>query len=220
VVEIATGNYDRAVELAERLAALTQCLADADPAAAAARARSPSEAQWTLAWALLGRALAEDDRDAAERSRHYFAAQADAAAASGTLVEQGRSLDDLALSLFALDAYSESIAMGQRGLRRFLEMEATLAAETGWVADPLFSIGISLCGSGDVDAGISLVSAARRLYREEGVAEWAMQQTAVDRIEKSAREALGDEGYAAAVRAGEAFSRDEAVELALSSVAR
>jgi len=216
VVEVATGNYDGAGDVAERLAALTQSLADADPAAAAARTRSPSEAQWTLALALLGRALAENDREAAERSRHYFAAEADAVAASGTLVEQGRSLNDLALSLFALEAYPESIATGQRGLKKLLELEATLAAETGWVADPLFSIGISLCGRGDADAGISLVTAARRMYRDDGVAEWAMQQAAFGRIGESAQAALGHEGYETAVRTGEDMSRDEAIELALS----
>ena len=37
VVELSTGNYDQALELAEQLAALAQALDDADPAAAAAR---------------------------------------------------------------------------------------------------------------------------------------------------------------------------------------
>ena len=101
-------------------------------------------------------------------------------------------------------------------MKKLLEMEATLAAETGWVADPLFSIGISLCGRGDADAGISLVTAARRIYRDDGVAEWAMQQAAFGRIGESAQAALGHEGYETAVRTGEDLSRDEAIELALS----
>lgn len=54
------------------------------------------------------------------------------------------------------------------------------------------------------------------MYREEGVAEEAFTQTALSRIEKSARAALGDEGYETAVRSGEALLRDEAVGLALS----
>ena len=53
--------------------------ADAD------RAGAESEAQWALAWALLGRAVEDNDRSAAERSRALFAARADAAAA-GTAV--------------------------------------------------------------------------------------------------------------------------------------
>ena len=216
VVELSTGNYDRAVELAERLAALAQALDDADPAAAAAGTRTPSEAAWTLAWALLGQALMENDRSAAERSRALFAARADAGAA-GTLVEQAASLNDLSRSLFVLEAYSEAIATGQRALGKLLELEDTLESETGWVSDSLFTIGISLCRRGDAGSGISLVSAARRMYREDGVAEWAFEIAVLGRIEKSARAALGDEGYETAVRDGEGLSHDEAIELALSS---
>jgi hypothetical protein len=40
----------------------------------------------------------------------------------------------------------------------------------------------------------------------------------LERNEREARTRLGDEGYDAAVRAGEALSRDEAIELALSPV--
>ena len=216
VVELSTGNYDRAVELAERLAALAQALDDADPAAAAARARTPSEAEWTLAWALLGRALEENDRAAAERSRAIFAARADAAAATGTLVEQASRLHDLAISLFALEAYSESIATGQRALRKLLELEATLETDGGWVPDSLFTIGISSCGRGEAGSGISLVSAARRMYREDGVAEETYTQAVLGRIEKRARAALGDDQYDAVVRTGEDLSRHEAIKLALS----
>jgi hypothetical protein len=38
----------------------------------------------------------------------------------------------------------------------------------------------------------------------------------LERFEGNARAALGDEGYEAAVRAGETLSREEAIELALS----
>lgn len=115
-----------------------------------------------------------------------------------------------------LEAHSEGIATGQRALGKLLELEATLETESGWVPDSLFTIGISLCGRGDAGSGISLVTAARRMYREHGVSEVAIEQTILGRIEKSARAALGDEGYEAAVRSGEALSRDEAIELALS----
>src|SRR4029077_18549020 len=98
VTELSTGNYDEAVELAEELATLTKSLETADPAAAAARARTPTEAQDVLAWALLGRALKEDDRASAERSRGFFAARTDAP--TGTLLEQASDLRDLAFSLF------------------------------------------------------------------------------------------------------------------------
>jgi tetratricopeptide (TPR) repeat protein len=214
VTELSTGNYDQAVELAEQLAALTQSLEEADPTAAAARTRNPTEAQDVLAMALLGRALVEDDRASAERSRAFFAARADAPA--GTLLEQASDLRDLAFSLFVLGAYSESIATGQRSLSKLLELEATLEMESGWLSDALFSIGLSLCGRGDAGSGTSLVSAARRMYREDGVAEEDFTQRALSRIEKSARATLGDEGHETAVRKGEAMARDEAIELALS----
>jgi hypothetical protein len=53
---------------------------------------------------------------------------------TGTLVEQASRLHDLAFSLFALEAYSESIATGQRALRKLLELEATLGTEVGWAS--------------------------------------------------------------------------------------
>ena len=55
------------------------------------------------------------------------------------------------------------------------------------------------------------------MYREG--AAWLsgpFEQAVLDRIEKNARAALGDEGYETAVRSGEALARDEAIELALS----
>ena len=39
-----------------------------------------------------------------------------------------------------------------------------------------------------------------------------------ERNERKARVTLGDDGYDAAVRAGEALSRDDAIELALSPI--
>jgi len=215
VVEVTTGSYDLAIELAEKLAALQQTLDNADPPAAAARTRTPSEAERTLAWALLGRALEEDDISAAERGRALVATMADAAAA-GTLLEQAALLNNLAWSLYVVGGYSEGIATGQRALGKLLELEATLEAELGWVSDSLFAIGISLCGRGDTKTGVSLVAVARRMYRDNGIAEWSIEQTIIHRIEKSARTVLGDQGYKAAVRSGEDTSRDEAIELALS----
>jgi hypothetical protein len=48
-----------------------------------------------------------------------------------------------------------------------------------------------------------------------GVAEEPFTQAVVGRVEKSARAALGDDGYEAAVEAGEALTRDEAIALGL-----
>jgi hypothetical protein len=106
-------------------------------------------------------------------------------------------------------------AMGQRGLAKHLEMETAMQVKTGMVADWIFNVGLSACGSGDFDLGISLVSFARRQWRDDAVAEEPFTKTALARTEKSARAALGDEGHDAAVRAGEAMTREQAIELAL-----
>jgi hypothetical protein len=84
------------------------------------------------------------------------------------------------------------------------------------VSNSLFTIGVSSCGKGDARSGVSLISAARRTYREYGVAEGAIEQAVLGSIERNTRKALGDDGYEAAVRRGEALARDEAIELALS----
>jgi predicted ATPase/class 3 adenylate cyclase len=216
VVEISTGNWDRAIELAQELAALALALDGPDRSAGAERTRAAVEADWTLAWALLGRALADGDRAAAERSRAIFAASAAGAATSGTLAEQVFFLDDFAWSLFVLEAYSESIESAQRALGKLLELEAKPEAETGRLSNLLFTIGASSCGKGDAGAGASLIGAGRRMYREDGMVEDAFLGMALKRCEESARTVLGDEEYETAIRRGELLVREEAIELALS----
>ena len=213
-----SGNYDEVFELAERLAALSQSSDSDDPAHAAASARLSSEAEANLAWALLGRAVEDNDRQAAERGREILAARADAAAATGTLMEQAAWLSDLAVSLFVLEAYAESIATAQRALRKILELEAANQTQLGPMWDCLYSIGLSLCGRGDTGSGIRLVSATRNMWRVAGVGvtEEPFERTVFGRVEKSARMALGDDGYETAVNAGEALTRDQAIALGLS----
>ena len=65
----------------------------------------------------------------------------------------------------------------------------------------------------------TLVSVARRMYREDGIAEEVLTRAILHRIEKIARSALDDEDHEAAVRRGELLTRDEAIELALSIAA-
>ena len=219
VVELTTGNYDRAIELAERLAAIGRAFDEADAAAGAARSGASSEAEWALGWALAGRAFEENDHAAAERSRAIFAAGADAAAASGILDDQAWWLDHLAWSLVALEAHAESIESAQRALRKLLALEASHETGTARVSSPLMTIGISSAGKGDGRSGISLISAARRMYHEDGMVEWAFQQAVLGRIEASERAVLGDEEYELAVHRGEQLARDEAIELALSITA-
>ena len=78
-------------------------------------------------------------------------------------------------------------------------------------------IGLSVGGRGDTGSGIRLVSATRNMWRLAGVGvtEEPFERTVFGRVEKSARTALGD-GYEAAVAAGEALTRDQAIALGLS----
>ena len=217
-LEIRSGNYDEAFELAERLTTLSQSSDDDDATSAAAKARMSSEAEASLAWALLGRAVEHNDRKAAERGRGILAARADAAATTGTLMQQAAWLSDLAASLFVLETYSESIATAQRALRKILELEAANQTQLGPMWDCLHTIGLSLCGRGDAESGIRLVSATRHMWHVAGVgvAEETFEEAVFSRVEKSARTALGDDGYEAAVNAGEALTRDQAIALGLS----
>lgn len=202
-VETSVGNYDEAIELAERLVASTPRSLDAEAA---------------LAWALLGRAVEKNDRSAAERSWQIVAAAADAAAVSGTLLEQGAWLCDLALILFVREAHAESIATGQLALQKFLELEAAHETLIPNAWDCLFNIGLSLCRSGDAGTGVSLVSATRHMWHLAGVgiAEQPLMRAILGPVEQSARKVLGDDGYEAAVNAGEALSRSDAMALGLS----
>jgi predicted ATPase len=211
------GNYHEMFELVERLTTLIQSFGD-DPAGAAAAARLSTNATWMLEWALIGQAIAEDDRSAAERCREINAAGAEAAAASGTLLEQGAWLSELGLSLFVLEEYSESIATEQRAIRMILELEAANDTKIAPLWDMLFYIGLSLCETGGAATGVRLVSATRNMWRVAGVHvyEQRLTQKLIRRAEQSAREALGDDGYDAAVKAGEALTRDEAIALGLS----
>lgn len=212
------GNYDEVFELAERLAALSHTLDGDHLAAVATKTQVMSRASWMLAGALFGRAVVENDRDAAERHREISVAEADAAAASGTLMEQAAWLSELALSLFLIEAYPESIATGQDALRKILELEAASDTKIAPAWDCLFGIGLALCERGDVASGTRLVSATCQMWRVAGVgvAEQPSTRALRDRVEKSARAALGDDGYEAAVKAGEALTRDEAMALGLS----
>jgi hypothetical protein len=212
VVELSTGDFDQAFELAERLAALARVLDDVD------RAGAESEAEWALAYALLGRALVDDDRSLAERSRALFAASADAAA-GWPLYDQAGAQQNLAYCLFVLGDYSNGIATGLRALGKLVAPEATVESENQLVSECLYAIGISLCGTSEADIGVKLVSSVRRMYRENGVAEWALDREILRRVEKLARPALGDDGYETAVRRGEVMTREEAIELALKITA-
>ncbi len=175
------------VELAERLAALAQSLDDADPAAAAARTRTPSEAESVLAWALLGRALEENDRAAAERSRAFFAAQSRrrrCGDAGGTGRVAARSCLQPVRARGLFGGHRNGAARTEKAPR------AGGHARDGDGKGVGFSLhhrDLRCAGEATPTSGISLVSAARRMYREHGVVEEALRRKRFLAVSRRAR---------------------------------
>jgi predicted ATPase len=203
--EYNSGNFADAVIDAERLTVLGEAMDDADIV------------QWGedgLGGALVGRAIVDGDREAAERSRCLAESRVRFAADSNySSVEQANVIANLALSLFALGEHSECIATAQRSLRELPRIE------TGqYTILPLLLVGLSMSENDEaLRRGVTLVAAALKYARDESMGETWFRPV-LERNEREARTRLGDEGYDAAVRAGEALSRDEAIELALSPV--
>ena len=167
-----------------------------------------------LGAALVYHAILDGDREAAERSRSLAEFNVRYAADSNwSSLEQANSVANLALSLYALGEYPASIATAQRSLH---EMPRDIGAIAMW---PVFLVGLVVCESGlEVGRGVTLVTAALKQSRDEGMPEDFWVRLMRERNEREARITLGDDGYEAAVRAGEALSRDDAIELALSPI--
>ena len=85
-----------------------------------------------------------------------------------------------------------------------------------WTILPLL-VGLSLSENDEELArGVTLVAAASKYSRDEGMEEkWFLP--VLERNERKARMALGDDAYDVAVHTGDALSRDDAIEIALSS---
>jgi predicted ATPase/class 3 adenylate cyclase len=195
------GNYPEAVRSAERMAELARELGN------------PNIARWAdlkLADALSARALEEGDVAAAEQSRAMYEKVRGHFATLHAAFEETALNDALALVEFAAGNYSESIAYSQRALliarNRGIEHNPDQLLVLGWAAG---SVGVP-------SVGVKLVSVAMRQFREDGfdIELWGRVQ--MKRFERSCREALGDEGYQAAVSEAEAMSDEEAVQLALT----
>src|SRR5262249_30675483 len=105
-----------------------------------------------------------------------------------------------------------------QSLQRILELEAASDTKLGPAWDCLFDIGLALCGRGDPATGMTLMSATQQMWRVAGVSvgEEPITQALLERVDERAREALGDDGYEAAVKAGEGLSRDDAMALGMS----
>ena len=125
-------------------------------------------------------------------------------------LERAASLSALAASLFALGEYAKSITTAQRSLRDMPMIETG-----GALMAPVMVIGFSACAGGEPGHGMQLIAAAMKHNRDEGITLGSLDVVR-ERLERQTRAALGEEGYEAAVLAGEALSLADTIKLALT----
>ena len=99
----------------------------------------------------------------------------------------------------------------QRAVRRSLDLGLV---EYG-ISTALPQIGLAAAARGEHRVGVTLVAFGLARWREAGEVLRRDAGALFERAERSCREALGDAEYEDAVRAGEALSSEEAIELAL-----
>jgi predicted ATPase len=203
-VALRMGRFGKAVALGERLAAIAEDLDDRGIA---------SDADEVLGLALLGRALVDGDREAAQRGYALMAAEMEYVVEYEPVLEQAVARANLALAQFALEEYSDSVATAQRALRDVVGLDA---ADVRLVAYPLFAVGLSSWGTGEFGLALTLLTASARLHREQGFVPEMWMSQLHERVQSEARAELEADDHDAAVRAGEALSRDEAIALVLS----
>ena len=195
------GDHDQAIAFAEKQGAIARELGDPDIA---------SYSNLILGDALMGLAVERDDQVAARRSRALLEAERAELYARESSLHEINLFARLALVLIVLGEHAESIALAQRSMRQAVEVGVR------WLMEYHLTIGVATGGRGDYRGGVRLVSVALEQYRKEGIALEDFMTAFVERFERSARAALGDGTYETAVREGEAFSDEDAIELALS----
>ena len=195
------GDLSAAMELAKRLGQLGRELGNE---------RVARLGDLKLADALAVRALEEGDRAAAERSRALYEAWERKLPQLGSKVEESIMYWCLGLVELAAGNHDASILYGRQSLLRMLDLGLTRAP------DQLLVLGWAAGSRGDANVGVQLVSPAMRERREDGINRERWIDAQMGRFERSARLALGNEGYDAAVLIGEALSDHAANQLALT----
>ncbi len=208
-VEDKAGEYVLAAALAERVTAIGEAIGDDDIAMMGK--------SW-LFNPLFSRAVVDGDRQAAERA--YALAEAglkyETEKSDSSSLERAAALSALAGSLFALGEYAKSITTAQRSLRD-MPMIETGGTISGLGFETVLVIGFSACAGGEPGHGMQLIAAAMKHNRDEGITLGSLDVVR-ERLERQARAALGEEGYEAAVLAGEALSVADTIKLALTPV--
>lgn len=152
-----------------------------------------------------------DDPDIAllERCLALMEAVTDWAQQSDSLTERAAADAELGMIHIGLGNPGAALDHMQSGLRQ------TLAMGLRWVALNVMAIGVIAGQLEQHETAAKLTAAVLHQYEQEGTRVDPDDARYLQRLEPAARNALGDAGYEAAVRAGAALTRDEAVELAL-----
>ena len=195
------GDYDEAIAAAEKQSLVARELGDADLARLA---------DLRLADVLSARAVEHEDRADAARSRAIYESHQQELSDVASRVEETILCSHLAVAEFAFGDYAATISLCRRGLLAMLDLGVARAP------DLLLFLGWAVSARGQTALGVTLVSAALREYREDGMDIEPWGQVQLERLERTSRHALGDDAYDAAVREGEALSDAEANELGLS----
>jgi predicted ATPase/class 3 adenylate cyclase len=201
-LESTLGNPREAISIAERALELALQVGDDDRA---------MRARGQLAHGLMVAGFATDppDREAFERALEIHIAGLDELRGVASPQQIANELNNLGVTLYLLERNAEALWRIQQAIR--------LAIETGPPDSRfLFNAGFVAGGLGQSRTGVRLSALGRRELENQGFMVQAIDRRLLDELEARARAALGDEGYETAVRAGEAMTLDEGVELALS----
>ncbi len=201
-IESTSGNPREAIRLAEHT--LELALRNGDDYRA-------SRARGELAHGLMVAGMETDppDRDALERALEIQVAAFEELGSDASPQHVALELSNVGVSLFLVGRPAEALSRMQEALR--------LGVEAGtYDVRYFFNMGLVAGGLGQFGAGVTLNALGRRGMDDHGIAVQAIDRRLVDELDAGARRALGDDGYEAAVRAGEAMTLDEGVELALS----
>jgi predicted ATPase len=197
-----SGDYESASDVAEQASELGKSLEN--PA-------YELHAQTMMVQAMRGAAILREgghDREALERCLQICRELIERASAAGLRSVRDVLTFELGQVYLALSQYSEALSHQQQSLRFELE------AGRKWAPQDVLAIGITAGRLGDHITGLHLTSAVRpELEREGGLSP--DDGLYLERLDAEAIAALGEDGYEAAVSAGEKLTLAEATELAL-----
>ena len=197
-LESVLGNPREAIDFAER--ALDFALRASDD-------YRVSKARGQLAHGLMvaGSETDPPDREAFERALELQVAELDALRRTTSPHHLSNELNNVGVTLHLLGRHAEALEHIQQAIRLGTDMDCRFVFNAGLVAG----------GLGQFRAAVVLTALGRRELEHQGIMVQALDLRLLDELEATARPALGDDDFEAAVRAGEAMSLEDGYEQAL-----